>query len=793
MSHKVLAIITVLLVSTFACGGATVTKNEDPPAPPPEGVETAGANGVGFGVQDVWIFQRILHIDSEGVPHNILPSILEGAELDTARSVGLPDGSIFTPVINLPGSIADGEDSSNKTRPSISVIVGILKNDKAQTLMAFSTADLEQEYTNVDLDDFLVLDITAIPGLEDVQVGDTMLFDLMMAQTLRPEDPTKEKGLENLDVFIKRIKEGQFSTLGIQVEGQQDLQPALITGLEVEVREGSTELWTRAKAQIALEWGFVGGLTGAIGGPATMVGGLLVGYYGDAAWQLGKNLNDQLYDDDPPNFSIYVIDYGCTSEYGYAKVVILIDDVPPPAWTDWVNSEYSGLDMKSLVVDLADPIPSTVTRTNHQLTDKLPAIGRGSQPPNQSIIMMVAYADEIRNTGDEAASVTYKLQAADKRGRIASYSQAIRVPKRNCVEPMTLWGLVWNDRNADGIRQETEPGLAGITVRLFKDGLANPVGETKTQEGGRYEFKNVERDQYFIQVERPDGWAFAPRNKVSSLVLDEADSDVYSEGTSKEGLTDIFDLRRWPKVTEIWGADAGLIKLTPQSIPPTITPTPVETSSTFEGIYRYTFVVYSDPAGHESFVGMPAQVEVTVTVSGDQVSFQGPQPWVNVSGTIAQNGDFNASGTGTVAGFPGVHVSFTGTVSENSTIGQYSMGTQGGLPDSKAITYTVNGEKQPNDTTEPTVAPQTGEGATLFLETPAFCRAAPMADAEEEWSFVAGTSLPIVGRYENGWMLVQVDDPRTRTECCWMGAGTVLGDSSSIPLITNIPPGGSCP
>jgi hypothetical protein len=86
-----------------------------------------------------------------------------------------------------------------------------------------------------------------------------------------------------------------------------------------------------------------------------------------------------------------------------------------------------------------------------------------------------------------------------------------------------------------------------------------------------------------------------------------------------------------------------------------------------------------------------------------------------------------------------------------------------------------------------------GSQPMLYLDTGAFCRAGPNKEYPEEWSLNTGDTAPIVGSYPNGWWLVKIDDPRTRTECCWVGTGTVQGNISNVPTITTLPPGGSCP
>jgi len=43
--------------------------------------------------------------------------------------------------------------------------------------------------------------------------------------------------------------------------------------------------------------------------------------------------------------------------------------------------------------------------------------------------------------------------------------------------------------------------------------------------------------------------------------------------------------------------------------------------------------------------------------------------------------------------------------------------------------------------------------------------------------------------HENSsWRLIAMDDPGTRTNCCWIGGtGTVDGDPNAIPLIHYLP------
>lgn len=53
---------------------------------------------------------------------------------------------------------------------------------------------------------------------------------------------------------------------------------------------------------------------------------------------------------------------------------------------------------------------------------------------------------------------------------------------------------------------------------------------------------------------------------------------------------------------------------------------------------------------------------------------------------------FTLTGRGVVAGFPGIAVSFDGTLSPESIEGVWTLGTEGGLPQSQPISFTMTGD-----------------------------------------------------------------------------------------------------
>ena len=76
---------------------------------------------------------------------------------------------------------------------------------------------------------------------------------------------------------------------------------------------------------------------------------------------------------------------------------------------------------------------------------------------------------------------------------------------------------------------------------------------------------------------------------------------------------------------------------------------------------------------------------------GSDVIFGGGEPWVDVQGVLLPDGNFQADGIGTVAGFPNIRAQFEGTFVDGNLDGVYSLGGDGGLPGGAAITFTVQG------------------------------------------------------------------------------------------------------
>jgi len=72
-------------------------------------------------------------------------------------------------------------------------------------------------------------------------------------------------------------------------------------------------------------------------------------------------------------------------------------------------------------------------------------------------------------------------------------------------KPATISNFIWEDKNADGIQDDGEPGIEGVTVELLdsngdsvKDADGNDIKPVTTDANGIYEFKNLVPGEYHI-------------------------------------------------------------------------------------------------------------------------------------------------------------------------------------------------------------------------------------------------------------------------------------------------------
>jgi hypothetical protein len=103
----------------------------------------------------------------------------------------------------------------------------------------------------------------------------------------------------------------------------------------------------------------------------------------------------------------------------------------------------------------------------------------------------------------------------------------------------SLGDFVWIDSDADGIQDDGEPGLAGVTVNLL-DGSGNPVLDgnnnpitTVTDVNGFYSFTGLIPGTYSVGFVLPDGYLFTQQNADNQGI----DGAVNSDANQTTGIT----------------------------------------------------------------------------------------------------------------------------------------------------------------------------------------------------------------------------------------------------------------
>ncbi|NRB53755.1 MAG: DUF11 domain-containing protein, partial [Saprospiraceae bacterium] len=97
-------------------------------------------------------------------------------------------------------------------------------------------------------------------------------------------------------------------------------------------------------------------------------------------------------------------------------------------------------------------------------------------------------------------------------------------------EPASLGDYVWEDLNANGIQDDGDTGVEGVTVNL-KDEAGEVIQTTTTDADGAYEFTDLDPGTYSVQFELPSGFTFSPIDQGGD---DATDSDA---NPTMDGMT----------------------------------------------------------------------------------------------------------------------------------------------------------------------------------------------------------------------------------------------------------------
>jgi hypothetical protein len=123
-------------------------------------------------------------------------------------------------------------------------------------------------------------------------------------------------------------------------------------------------------------------------------------------------------------------------------------------------------------------------------------------------------------------------------------------------KPSSIGDFVWYDKNNNGLQDQGEEGLDGVTVKLLdengdpaKDFNGNPIADQVTSNGGQYKFDNLAAGKYYVQVVTGDNQRITSKGQGEDRATD-------SDFDPETGKTDLITLEANTNLTDI---DAGII------------------------------------------------------------------------------------------------------------------------------------------------------------------------------------------------------------------------------------------
>jgi uncharacterized repeat protein (TIGR01451 family) len=167
----------------------------------------------------------------------------------------------------------------------------------------------------------------------------------------------------------------------------------------------------------------------------------------------------------------------------------------PVAHDDAMNTPFETAIVQTAPGVLANDTGSAISVTGHTS----PLHGALTIAPNGAF----TYSPAARYSGAD----TFNYTIADQYGRTSTATVDITV-----ADPAAIDGFVWFDRNRDGVRDDNEPMLAGVTVDLSfasaassaaqahaaSVGSAGPFQTTRTNGSGQFRFDDVSPGSYVV-------------------------------------------------------------------------------------------------------------------------------------------------------------------------------------------------------------------------------------------------------------------------------------------------------
>ncbi|MBK7041375.1 MAG: carboxypeptidase regulatory-like domain-containing protein [Bacteroidetes bacterium] len=170
-------------------------------------------------------------------------------------------------------------------------------------------------------------------------------------------------------------------------------------------------------------------------------------------------------------------------------------------------------------------------------------------PPGYKLTMQTQGANTAVDSDPEITTGSTSLITLNN-GEINLTVDAGLAPNDNRITKGSIGDKVWNDVDADGIQDEGELGVQGVTVTLYQQNGITVISSTQTDPLGNYIFTDLDQGSYVVGFSNlPIGYTFSSANQGNDTEID-ADADAASGGKTTIILLDEGDI--------ILSIDAGI-------------------------------------------------------------------------------------------------------------------------------------------------------------------------------------------------------------------------------------------
>jgi len=152
----------------------------------------------------------------------------------------------------------------------------------------------------------------------------------------------------------------------------------------------------------------------------------------------------------------------------------------------------------------------------------------GLAPGSYSVIFTNIPAGFVFSPADQGANDALDSDANVVTGRTPTVTlvsgEVNRTLDAGLHQPACLGDYVWDDLNRDGIQNDGNTGISGVTVQLFACGSSNIIATTITSSNGFYLFCNLTPGSYQTRVILPGGYLVTLRDTTNDCVDSDADA-----------------------------------------------------------------------------------------------------------------------------------------------------------------------------------------------------------------------------------------------------------------------------